>query len=90
MKIHCHVLNFILVSKVQIFFCIFLQADKTIWTLANLYLVSGFGVVITKHLNINKQGLNLSALGAVTQSVFFASLKKAGTRLSFVLLCFVF
>lgn len=69
-------------------FVVFLQADKTIWTSANLCLVSVF-VVIAKHLNINQHGLNLLAVDVVTQTVFFTSLKKAGTQLSFALRCFL-
>lgn len=38
-------INLILVSKVQMVLY-FLQGDKTIWTWANLYLVSGFVVLL--------------------------------------------
>lgn len=38
---------------------------------------------------MNKQGLYLSTVGAVTLSVFYTSLTKAGRWLSFALLCFL-
>lgn len=56
---------------------------------SGLEQISAFVVTITKHLNMNKQDLYLSAVGAVTPSVFYTFLIKASRWLSFALLCFL-